>query len=226
MPYPRRSYRRRYVRRPYRRYRKSTKSGWTWSNAAAMAASALKGVNYIKGLVNSEVYKLDTNNSFFPTTSGAVTNLFALAQGDGDSARTGNSIFVRMININYTVAYNTAATGVGQCVRGWLILDTQQASDETTVSFTDIFNNQNVNSQLNPDTVGRYKILKKVTHYVSADKPKVQFNIIKKMRHHVRYNGPASTDLQKGAIFWVVCSDQATNAPTVTYSNRISYHDN
>lgn len=220
--YPKKTYRRkRYVKKPW--YDRVT-LGDTGRGAYDLATKAIQGVQYIKGLVNSELYKYDVATNFSPSTAGALTNCCAIAQGDGTAARTGNSLLAKSLYIQFNIVNNGSATN-GAIVSSWVIMDTQQVGD-TSPSFNDIFDGQNVISQLNAATVGRFKILHHKLHYVSPNTPTKQSKIYLKMQHHIRYNGAAGTDIQKGGIYWVVCSNQGTYVPLVTYNLRLCYHDN
>lgn len=44
--------------------------------------------------------------------------------------------------------------------------------------------------------------------------------------HHIRYNGSASSDIQKGGIYMMVLSNEATNGSSFTYNLRLGYYDN
>lgn len=190
-----------------------------------MASSALRGVSYLRGLVNAEMYKLDT-----PFTGGvgggSLTSVIALAQGDGAGARTGNSVFVRSINWKGSVSRTTAGNAV-QVIRFGILMDTQQIGD-TTPTYTDVYGADNPYAHLNANTVGRYKILSTKTVILdTVQKLGVPFEINLPMKHHVRYNGTASTDVQRGGLYIFACSDQASaNYPTFLSEVRLSYHDN
>ena len=43
-------------------------------------------------------------------------------------------------------------------------------------------------------------------------------NINRAMRHHIRYNGSANTDIQKGALYSCMVSNEATNTVQVAVS--------
>jgi len=223
---PRRYNRRRY---PRRRMPKRLHKEVPWYarkyTVGDMASAALRGVNYIKGLVNAEVYKNDLVVSGASVTSaGTVNNLTAIAQGDGITTRTGNSLFVRSVDINGTFNMNSSST-TAQIGRFWLVLDLQQTAD-TSPSFSDIFDGNNVNSHLNANTVGRFKILAKRTFVVWPTRPTAILKIRKLMRHHVRFNGTASTDSQKGSIYLVSVSNTSGTDPLTYFNSRVSYHDN
>lgn len=223
---------RRYGRRAnMRRYakKKTSKAPWYARKYSAMDAGryALSQVWKLKGLVNSEMYKYDlVNNSLSPSTTGTVTHLTGVSQGDGDGNRTGNSIFARSLNIKGYVQRNAAGSST-QIIKIALVMDKQQVGDSAP-TWSDIYEGTDVNSHLNSDTVGRFSIL--YTRQLICDSvssPVVRFDINKAMRHHVRFNGSNGTDIQKGGIYLVCVSTQSSaNFPAVSFDSRLSYHDN
>lgn len=226
MPYPRK-YQRGYKRRSYRK--KNSSSGFggmslssAWKTAKWAAQQAWK----LKGLVNSEMLKLDIlNTGTTISNAGVVTHMSAIAQGDSDSSRHGNSVYCRSLNIKGFVRINASATST--CYRIAVIIDTQQVGD-TSPTFSDIYENSDVSSHLNNATVGRYKVIyNKVYTLVPTNDSAIRyFDINLPMRHHVRFNGSASSDVQKGGIYLVRVSNEATNVPTDNFESRLSYHDN
>lgn len=189
-----------------------------------MAKTAMTGVNYLKGLVNSEAFHFDISSNFSPSNTGSITDLCAIAQGDGPNVRTGNSLLFKSIYINFNIINNNSAAS-GAIIGSWIIMDTQQVAD-TAPTFASVFNSNNVLSVLNADTLGRYKVLDHKKIIVDPSKPTVIRKVWVSLRHHVRYNGPNSTDIQKGGLYWIVCSNQTTYTPLVTYVARMTYHDN
>jgi hypothetical protein len=180
----------------------------------------------IKGLINSELYKYTQSYSGNATNSGSVSHLSQIAQGDDEFNRSGNSIYIRSLNFKGYFSRAVAGDAV-QKVRFILFIDTQQIGD-TAPSVTDVLESANVNAHLSNLTVGRFKILNNMEITLdSVNKLSRNFDINVPMRHHVRYNGPLSTDQQKGAIYALLISTQTTaNYPVITSEYRISYHDN
>lgn len=186
-----------------------------------------KALNDIKGLINSERYKLDTvdTGSFVVNNGVYSVHLTAVAQGDGDSQRTGNSIFVRSLNVRGACQWNAAGAAV-QNIRIMIVVDNQQISD-TGVNTQAILTTQDPDSHLNPATVGRFQVLWSRKYGLwDVQRPEINFSKNFALRHHVRYNGTASTDIQKGGIYIVAVSDQASNGPIIAFNARLSYHDN
>lgn len=209
---------------------KKSKKSSLWSrayNSRFSLSDVAKELWKLKGLVNSEMYKFDlSNNALSPSNTGTVTHLTSIAQGDGDGARTGNSVFVRSANIKGYIQRNAAGSGV-QIVKLSLVIDKQQVGDSAP-TWADIYEGTDVNCHLNSDTVGRFSILWTRTYILdNLSTPLAKFDLNKVMRHHVRYNGVNGTDIQKGGLYLVAVSSQATsNFPALNFDSRISYHDN
>lgn len=221
-------YRRRYRRKNYGRKRRQVPWYKKKYNVAQVAGAALRGVNYIRGLVNSEKFKHDLQGSISASTSGTVNSLVAIAQGDNDGNRTGNSIYIRSISMKATIEHNSLGAAV-QKVRVMWVIDKQCISD-TTPAASDILDTTGTSiaplSMLNDTTVGRFSILKSKLFNVSTERPCISFAWNLNLRHHVRYNGTTGSDVQKGAIFQLVITDVDTNVPTLNRFTRVSYHDN
>lgn len=195
---------------------------------ADLAKTALWGVNKLRGLVNSEMYKWDVVETGAVVTSAQNSysaRLSAIPQGDGDNARTGNSIFARSLNIRGQVINNISGTPP-EYMRVMVVLDTQQIGD-TTPNLADVLENNGYNSHLLKSTVGRFKILFSSIYEVNSTiNISRTFDINIPMRHHIRYNGTAGTDVQKGGLYIMAISSEATNGPTLRFDSRLSYHDN
>lgn len=222
MPYYRKRYNNRYKRRSnYRR-----RGGYTTMGSALyLAKKAYRGINYLKGLVNSEKYHLDTSISGQTiNTAGVVSHLTAIAQGDNDPGRTGNSIFVRGLSYSFSLNMNASATNTW--VRFVILIDTQQVGD-TSPGITTVFESVNVGALMNHLTLGRFKIIRdKVYVFNSSNLTSIQKKGYISMRHHVRFNGTADTDIQKGGIYLMLVSNEGTNLPVLTGMFRIMFHDN
>lgn len=199
------------------RYASNARSAW------ALAKSAWSGVKYIKGLVNSEVYKYDLDVTPTTDTSGTVTHISAVAIGDGDNNRTGNGIFVRSIYLRGTMIKHASATST--FVRMLIVQDTQQASD-TIPPITGVLESIAINAPLNSDAVGKFNILRDKVFVLNSQHPQQVLQEYIPLKVHVRFNGTAGTDVQRNNMYVMFFSNEATNAPTVAYSSRVSYHDN
>ena len=215
-----------YRRRVRFRRRRARRAPWYRRKYSPyqMAAYALKGVNYVKGLVNSEMFHNTVSGISNPTPVGTIVPLTNIAIGDSAVTRTGNSLFVRSIVMNFNCSQNASALD-NTFIRMILFIDTQQVSDTTPVS-SDIFATTGPNALVNLDSAGRYKFLKTWEFALSTQNPAKVIKYYKNIRHHVRYNGPNAQDLQKGGIYLALVSSQSTNVPAINYQIRVGYHDN
>lgn len=220
-------YRRRSYRSRGRRFRKkSTPQYTTMGSVAHLAKQAAKGVYYLKGLVNSEKFKHDASATIAADDAGTLLHITGIGQGDGDGARTGNSIFVRNVSFKCHTSFPSTATYTDALCRVALIMDTQQLAD-TPPTYTSIYEANGPLTFLNSNTVGRFKILWSRTFSINTvSRPNFTLNMNKVMRHHVRYNGSATSDVQKGGLYIAFVSDVVSNPPEFFHNFRVSYHDN
>jgi len=220
MPYYRRrkTYRRRRSRQPW--YRKKY-------NAAQLAYKAYKGVRYIKGLVNSEMFHDGVNNSAAYSWSGALQHITAISQDDTVSGRTGNSVLLRQMWIKWTASINSSATNT--LVRVMIICDKQQVGDTSPSASTVLDQTGTIQApfgNLAVASVGRFKVLYSKVVNLNQDRPTTMQSHYFNMRTHVRYNGTADTDIQKNGHYVLIISNEETNTPTIQHNIRIGYHDN
>jgi len=218
-----------YRRAPRSRYRRRTRRTryTTTGSALHLARQAARGVYYLKGLVNSEKFKHDVSAAGTLTNTGTVVALTGITQGDDEVERTGNSIFVRSSHTMLKIYRDVSVGNDTQLVRVALIMDMQQGSD-LNPTFAGIYQINGPLNFLDLSTVGRFKVL--WNRFITLDKTNQLSKVINKfykLRHHVRYNGSASTDIQKGGLYLVMSSDQTSSGfPSFTLEHRLSYHDN
>lgn len=216
-------------KKSYRPKKKSSSSNWYNKKYSVgdMANAALKGVWYLKGLVNSEKYKSDVadTGTIVVNTGAYGTLLTGVATGDGDNQRTGNSIFARSLNIRGQAIYNPLGTNP-HFLRVSVVMDLQQIGD-TGFSYATVYANGDYNAHLNAVNVGRFKILW-TRLYKFDDQNNIAHNFVANipMRQHLRFNGTASSDVQKDHIYIVASSSEPTNGPKLVWNSRLTYHDN
>lgn len=217
-----------YSRKRFTRRRYKKKPAWynRKYNAMQLAAKAWKGVRYIRGLVNSEMFYKDTTATIGGAQSG-ITSLTDIAVGDGTSSRTGNSILLRSIYIRGYVELNPAVT-LDTRITIALVQDKQQVSD-TSPTVAQIFTSTtDAQSTIQRDTgIGRFKILWRKTFVLTPGNNNARLlQKYMKVYSHVRYNGTATSDIQKNGLYLVQINSESTNFPVATFNCRVGYHDN
>lgn len=218
MKYRRRNFRRR--KQPWykRRY-----------NAYQLAIKAWKGLRYVKGLVNSEMFHKDTVFSPGSTipVNGVINHLTGLTQGDTDSGRTGNSILLRSLAYRYKLEINPSVTAnTSICVI--LFWDKQQQGDTNPVP-GDLLSTLTPEALINLSEAGRFKIISRKNYILtpsSGGRPSVEVKGYHKLYKHIRYNGTSSSDIQKNGLYMLLIHSENTNLPTIGGTVRIGYHDN
>ena len=207
-----------------RKYNRANQWSKTPQTPRQLALQAYKGVKYLKGLVNSEMFHRTNSGSTTTSSTGTMTLLNGFSQNDTDNGRTGNSVLMRNVLIRLVFTQN--ATAISTQYRVMIVLDTQQISD-TNPSVTDILESANPLSTLKVGNAGRFKVLK--SWMFTTDDTKSQTRVInyyKNMQMHTRYNGTADTDIQKNGLYLVTICNQATNTPTMDFYWKVGYHDN
>ncbi len=190
-----------------------------------IAQAAWSGVKYLRTLVNSEVHKLDTSVSTAIDTSGYLTHLTAIGQGDGITQRTGQSVLLSYLSVRGVFAIHASATT--SQVRVLVLCDKQQVAD-TAPAVTDVLVGGNYLEHYNVNTVGRFNILEDETFALSAQGPQqmIYRRNFTLNTHHVRFNGSATTDIQRGGIYILLVGNEGTNLTSTLLKCRVSFHDN
>jgi len=218
MAYRRRNYKRRGMRR--RRYgRKTTWGGTAW-NLAKKAASSV-----VKYYLNPEYKFLDwTNTTISPTAPEVYGDVSWLAAGTSETTRTGNTVKFTSIQMHFSCTKATAATQT--LIR--LVLVSDISSNGVAPAYTDVFASTSPLAFMNKNNGRRFHIIMDRLVTLSAAYPQKVFRFYKKLQHHVKYLGNNSSDaaLGQGAIFFMTCSNEVTNAPLVSTRSRVRFLDN
>lgn len=191
-------------------------------------------VNYLKAVVNSELYNVYANHAAAILTAGNMFNvgLDSITQGDGNNQRTGNSILPRYVTYKWFIQRASAATSpclVRLIFFRWL--------DSTVPTAANILQAGNPISPLNEDITGNakdrkilvYKSQSVVINNSDKDMVKGKFDFEFNQpgmdtKWHTKYND-AGTVL-KNNLYLLVIGNLTPNNPSFNGSYRVSYHDN
>jgi hypothetical protein len=194
---------------------------------ASRALAVFKGAGSL--LLNAEFKHIDTTVASAVSTTPVITVLSALAQGDTNITRDGNSIKCTGFDFRYLYSVNASATA--SLARVVVFLDTRNIGAAPTV--TDVFASStialpNVDAQPN-----RFVLLYDRTHslVLAGDSRQevthpITLGALKGV--HFTYNGNAGTvaDLRGAALFVYVLSNEATNTPSLDFQCRLWFVDN
>jgi len=191
-----------------------------------IAMKALKGVNYIRTLVNSEM-KLFTqqNSAVAQTYNGNVIQLTNITQGDDTSQRNGRSIL-----INYLQLRGVFTKGTGNDVLRYMIVRDKMQTG-TAPAVDQIL--QTIGTTLAPfaplDTsfAGRFQVLDTGMVTFSADHPTFVYKKFIRLNKHCKWQTTADGGgTMEGHIYFISLSNVATNSCTVEFVSRVGYRDN
>lgn len=156
-------------------------------------------------------------------------SLTSIAQGDNTTNRAGNQIAVKYITGSAQVQLND--TTVPTWARCMIVQDKQTVAD-TIPSLSDILTDvaltSIISSPLNINTVGRFKVLyDRVIRMDAGSGVLNRFKWYLRPNTVVRFNGSASTDIQKNGLFLYIFTnkDNVNDPVTVEGYVRTGYSD-
>lgn len=214
-----------FMKRRRRRFRKDFPN----INSAVKPIYGIAGmgrtVNFLKGVINSELKRYDENVNSLIDSSGVITALSDMGTGDTINVRDGWSILAKYDTAKFTFVMNASATTT--LVRLILFVDTQNNGVLPTVA--DVLGSADVSSLINPKNTQRFTVLydRRYSMSINANRSIIA-KAYKKLDFHIRYTADASgvASQSKNGIFLLAISSEATNTPTLDFHNRIAYYDN
>ncbi len=207
------------------RFQKYAKCG---SMVAADAAKALRIARKLKSMINVEYKTVQVGFKVDPNTTPQILHLSATAQGDTLASRDGNKIKAFSIQLKGCVSINASA--VSTLTRFLVFLD--HANTGTPPVITDLFSSAasftNGESRVSdPQSNSRFIVLKDIIILQSDQGPKIsKVNFYKRLHHHIKYIGAATTDEGMGTVWVFQASNEATNDPVVNVKSTFKWIDN
>lgn len=218
MPY---GYQRGNYRNKKRRYGKPKKP--MRYKVADMAYKGWKMALGLRKLINVE-WKYHNQSATLNPSTGTVTHLSNIGQGDDNDLRSGRSILLKSVYLQAVNVINASAANT--TTRVIIFVDHDAGGVSPTV--TDVLQTASIISARNLDTdLGRFTILMDKCINLS-DNGNRQITIKKyiPMNIHIKYDGTASTDFSKNNIWMITLSSEPTNTPEFSYNLRLRYIDN
>ncbi len=208
------------------RYSKYAKCG---SMVASDAAKALAMVRKLKGMINVEYKSVSvTIADTTPTTVAAVQQLTNISQGDDMDDRDGRKIKAFSLQLKGMVEQHASA--VVTLVRILIIID--HANTGTPPTLAQLFNAEatffNGMPKLSqPQSNSRFTVLwDKIITFSNSGTKLVRVNYYKRLHHHIKFTGAATTDEGLGTIWVITASNEATNTPELNIASIFKWIDN
>lgn len=215
-------------RRPRRRRRRTR-----WQIYGAAGRQLAKDVYKLKQIVNAEKHYHDLlQSSTSVTWAGYKANLAAVAAGNSDTTRKGDSLKYHDVKIEGMISFNTASSVSYSVISLYLVYyptvpsagtDIDDLLEYTATSYAPF-------SPKNHDQRFDCRILHKRTVYVSPDTDVRRFKIYHKFRknEHENFDGNTTTIL-KGALYLFAISDYNSGNPSppqLHFVSRMHFWDN
>ncbi len=214
----------------YKRKRKPRTSAWYKKKYSVgdIATKALKGVQYIKTLVNAETKIHDiSQDAQTYNYNGLLTLLSGIPQGDSEVERSGISLFTKSVFIRGVVKANTVSEN--NLLRILIIRDTMNTGSTPSVSSI-LETTGSAIAPLSPlqnTSAGRYQVLfSKFFTFSNNGNTSQVFKAYIPLKKHIKYTGPLATDEWKNQIYFLGISDVITNDPELSFVSRLSFYDN
>ena len=220
-------YRSQYRRRRIRRRRVPRKPRITYGMVGSKVYRDLMWLKRKVSLLNVEVKHYDVTAASTINTVGAAVafgQVSAIAQGDTENTRDGNSIKAISLHAKLNVLQDPTTPKNGR-IR--FVLLKQGYNDAYTPTYADVFNDASIDAYRNIEESSGYKVLYDKTlslDLLKNDRAFTQFSC--PLSHHIKWDGANAADTTNGHIWYLVVCEAAANQPTFDLQTRLRYVDN
>jgi hypothetical protein len=194
-------------------------------------------LNSIRGPIRPalEFHFVDVYSAAYAmNTTGAVTLLNGIAEGNDNNTRLGRKAFMRDVSIS-GVTRPTVGSGLSQQHRILLVWDNAAAG--ALPAITDILSTSTTTSYPNPDNVARFTILYDSTLVLGvdnaasagADQTIKEFKATIALNSATQFNGTGATiaSIQNGSLLMVTLGEKVagSTAGVATIQSRVTFTD-
>lgn len=212
-----------YKRRPTRK-----RGPGRYAIYSAAGSQLARDVMKLKGLINVEFKQKDTTDTLTPDTTGSITYLNLVAQGDTNVTRDGSQFRCKSVQIYWSCIMN--ALGTNNINR--VILGIHKNVNSTTLTAADVLEAVTPTSPRRYDNQKNVIVLKDWFFSQTSDGPNRA--VVKKWysevdlitRYQLAATAAAVAGLEDGGIFLLTVGDSTTNDPVFQFTSRVRYIDN
>lgn len=180
----------------------------------------------IKGIINAEKKYFQTQAASSYDYNGSIQYLTLIPGGSAESQRNGNSCYVKGVSLRGYAVKHTSATDT--VLRIMVCID--KSPNPTGLAASDVLNVTGSTyapfSGINNDNKTRFKVLTTKLVTLNSGETSSPFKAYLPLKHHCKWNSSTASDINKGHIFLLIISQEATNTPSVQYRSTVSYYDN
>lgn len=222
--------------RPYIKAGAAAAGAYAYNRYRSNPMQLVKDVSYLKSVLNVERKYLDASFTMTPdnTSSSGGTHIVLLngmVAGTGSSNVVGRSVRNKTLQVKCGLNINASAPNATR-VKLVLVYD-RYPQGTGGLQWTDLYNDSNVNSLRNWTTKERFRILgQRLINLDVYDDYEKNVSFYVKFRgaiSHTKWNAPPNATIgaiERGAMYILAMSDEATYTPTVVGRMRLTWVDN
>lgn len=188
---------------------------------------AIRNARKIKRIQRGSLHELKTHDAVVttaPGTTGVITLLSGIGQGDTSLSREG--LVIAPKNLQYRFRFVQHASATSTFIRVIIFTDTEQHG--VIPGLLDLLEVDDDMSFIEHDTRPRFRILRDMNFVLGDTNVKEIF--VKgyiKLRGKMNFGGTAATitSMGKNALFMYIVSSEASNVPARVTSFRLRYTD-
>lgn len=177
----------------------------------------------------TKIAEISPTSQTISSTAAVVASLYHIAQGDGQEQRTGNRLLAKAVKMRWSLHRDTSLASLARVI---LVRDNQQVADSTpsattffgagitnpVIAFKDLANRR-----------GRFDVLMDRTYEIGpagSGKENHFDSLYLPVNHRVGFNGPLNTDIQKGGVYLIACTNSAdVNKVAMAFSTEVNFTD-
>lgn len=204
--------------------RKSKRGRRMPKGVKAMASKALKLAKDNRRSI--EMKQITVTSSADITSSGVVSPITQIAEGNEDFERVGRSIILKSVQIRGYVANNDSIATNPTLVRIMIIRDNSfSGSDPTIANVLQASSTIGLRTQSPEKTHAVSVLYDKLSHVDVNSRNQFTFEKFIKLNSKCIFDGTTSTSSNKGGLYLLLLSNRATNMPTIATQLRVRYVD-
>lgn len=214
----------RYNKKTYRRKKKAPSR---WKVYGAAGSQLARDVAKLKNLINVEFKVKDTSFLVTPNTTGSITYLNLLAQGDGNETRDG----AQYRNKSIEIRFNSILTGLVDNCHVRVLLGIHKNVNGTTLTPTDVLEGatpiqpRNYDNQKNVIILKEWNFVQTLTQSNSIVNKKYHTDLDMITRYQQAATANTITGMEQGGLFLMTCSN-LTGGPDLNCITRLRFVDN
>lgn len=173
-----------------------------------------------------EIKEVTTTSSATISSTGTVSALTQIAEGDDESQRSGRQIMLKSVQIRGFVSNADTTQGNASLVRIMILRDNSFGSTAPLVA--DVLQSSSTIGLRAQEVEKRAAVTvlyDKLSHVDVNSRNQFTFEKFKKLNSKCIFDGTASTTSNKGGLYLLLLSNRAVSGPTVATQVRVRYAD-